>query len=121
MSSLPENNPPRYVASYTTALFLVGLLALAMIFSHQMLIRILQPRHHREVVIIALRFVQAIEMIVCICAFLLAYLRAKRSPIAATLTPAASIFLALWLPIGTIVFLWWLLSIRPRERALVPA
>lgn len=49
-----------------------------------------------------------------------AALRSAGSPIACTATAATAMLLALWWPVGTLVFLWWWLGVRKRESELAP-
>jgi hypothetical protein len=51
-------------------------------------------------------------------ALLTALARTRGWPIARQLTLILSVLLAIGIPIGTLVFLYWFLRVRPRERAL---
>ncbi len=53
--------------------------------------------------------------IVCIVALAVAILRSKGSPLARPTTAAVSILLALWLPLGTAMFIWWVAFVRRQE------
>ena len=112
----PTQNSPRFVFAYTVCLYVIGVLSLMMIFSHQMLLTIMQESDGDVLLTAVLRFLQIIEAIIFSSALVVAILRSKNSPLAKPTTAALSILLVLWVPFGTIAFIWWLGWIRLRER-----
>jgi hypothetical protein len=60
--------------------------------------------------------VRNIEIFLVVLCIGTAVLRAQGARIAPTVTAATSIVLAFGFPLGTAVFLYWLLSVRKRER-----
>lgn len=113
-----DEHRPRYVSAYTVCLYVIGGLALMMVFSHQLVVEFLEEEEEDHVLMVVLRFVQAIEVIVFVYAVTVATLRAKNSPLAAPTTTALSILLVFWPPWGTAVFIWWVGWVRRRERVV---
>lgn len=113
-----RTTPHTFVNAYTVALFIISFLAAAMIFSHEMIIELSRQEADSEVVIAVLRFVQAFEALLALAAVTVAILRCRRSRLAHPTTSAISMVLTIWFPIGTAVFIWWLVSIRQRESSL---
>jgi hypothetical protein len=110
------SNPPRYRYAYTVCLFIIAGLAAMMVFSHQMMIGMFRQDPAADILIPVLRFVQSVEVILCLACLAVAVLRSKNSPLARPMTAAVSIFLAIWLPFGTAMFIWWLARVRRQER-----
>ena len=116
MATTTSLDRPALVSSYTVCLLVVGVLALIIGFSHQMFVTLMPQQGNAQIVIAVLRLCQAIEIIVFVTATTAGVLRAKATELALPTTAAASILLAFWPPIGTAVFVWWMLSIRKKER-----
>jgi succinate-acetate transporter protein len=107
---------PRYQTSFTVCLYVTSMLAAMMIFSHQIIIVSLLEKHGDSIAITVIRSLQAFEAILAVACLATAILRSKESASASHLTAAVSIVLIFWCPFGTAIFLWWVISIRRRER-----
>ena len=110
-----RENPP-LDSAYTVYLYVVGGLALMMVFSHQMLLVITTAEEPNTFLRGVLRSLQAIELVVFFFAITVAVLRSKKSDLARPTTAAVSILLAMWVPFGTAAFIWWVGWVRRRER-----
>jgi hypothetical protein len=104
---------PKFVRGYTTALMVLGIFFVFGIVTHQWLIG--QEDTEPDLAGI-LRFVRNIEVVLALLCIGAAVLRAQGARIAPTVTAAVSIVLAFGFPVGTAVFAYWILSVRPRER-----
>lgn len=107
---------PGYVVAYTVCLFVVSGLAAMMVFAHQMLIVLLRQDNESETLTAIFRFLQAVEAILCLATLAVGVLRSRKSPLAGPTTVAVSILLAMWVPFGTAMFIWWVAWVRRRER-----
>lgn len=117
MSSPFVQDRPRLSAGYTVYLYVIAVLALMMVFSHQMILTIVREDVQDAAVTAVLRFLQAFELIIFASALAVAILRSRNSPLAGPTTAAVSILLVIWVPFGTIAFIWWVGWVRRRERA----
>lgn len=106
---------PRYLLAYTIALIVCGVLSLLSAFVHQLVI---EGSSGPEQQVTILRAIQAVEVAVAITAIGAAVVRVLRVPWASKATLFASSLLAILVPVGTAVFLWWVLSVRRREPIL---
>ena len=106
-----DEHRPRYVSAYTVCLYVLGGFALMMVFSHQLIVGVLEEEEKDRVLLAVLRFLQAIELIIFLYAVTVATLRAKNSPLAAPTTTALSILLIFWPPLGWKARCWTLLSL----------
>ena len=105
-----EEQPGESVQAYTITLFvLAGLMVLGAVMHHWMI-----GRATEEVADVFV-FVRNIELVMSLALITVAVLRAMDSPVAATATAAISILMAIWIPFGTGIFIWWLVSVRKRE------
>jgi hypothetical protein len=91
-----------------------------MIASHQMLLALGREEETDGVVTAVLRFVQITELLICIFALAVAVLRTRKSALAGPTTAAVSILLAIWVPLGTAAFIWWIGWVRHREKNVWP-
>ncbi len=105
-----------FVFAYTVCLFIVSALAAMMVFSHQMFIVMWRQEDGGEIPIAIFRFLQAVEVILCLAALAVGVLRSRKSALAKPTTAAVSILLAFWAPFGTAMFIWWVAWVRRRER-----
>jgi hypothetical protein len=118
MSSTFVQTGPRLAGGYTVYLYVIAVMALMMVFSHQMILTIIREEGENVVVLTSIfRCLQAIELIIFLCALAVAILRSRNSPLAGPTTAAVSILLVMWAPLGTIAFIWWVGWVRRRERA----
>lgn len=105
----------RYHSAYTTALFVAAGLATMMIFVHRMFAAQTAGEPAGPAIHAVMGFLQAFEAIIAAGALLVGYLRVYRVPVAGPATAALSILLVAWLPIGTALFVWWLIGVRRQE------
>ena len=117
-ATVPESTQTdrRFVKAYTVYLFVLAVLALMMVFSHQMLLEIMVANGDNVVIRAVFRYLQAIEAVVFLSALAVAMLRTRGSDLAAPTTAALSIFLVMWFPLGTAAFIWWVGWVRRSER-----
>lgn len=106
----------KLVQAYTVCLYVVGVVALIMVPTHQMTIAMLEDDAAGNITASTLRILQILELILSLGCLSTAILRSRNSKHAPALTAAVSILLAAWLPFGTIVFIWWMWRVRHRER-----
>ncbi len=99
-----------YVNAYTVLLFVYGfVLVLAAIVLHSVAKGDVESAW-------SLRLVRNIEAALALACLAVAVLRSLGSAVAAPATAAISIVLSISFPFGTAAFVWWLVSIRKRER-----
>ena len=115
MSQSPPSRPA-YVVTYTVCLFVVSALSAMMVFAHQMFIEMIRQEDEGEIPIALFRFLQAVDVILCLATLAVGVLRSRQSPLAGPTTAAVSILLVMWLPFGTAMFIWWVVWVRRQER-----
>ncbi len=104
-----------YVHGYTVLLFVYGFfLVTAAITMYSMAAR------EAEDPAWAMRLAANFEAVLAAGCLTVAVLRSLGSQVAAPATSAISIVLSISFPFGTAAFVWWLVSIRKRERAAAP-
>ena len=68
-----------------------------------------------------LRMVRNFQIAMAAACLAVAVLRSIGSRMAGAATIAISVVLAMWFPVGTAAFIWWLVSVRKREAKPVAA
>ncbi len=111
-----QRSRPACVVAYTVCLFIVSALAAMTVFAHQMFIEMFRQEDESEIPIAIFHFLQAVEVILCIATLAVGVLRSRMSPLAGPTTVAVSILLAIWVPFGTAMFIWWVVWVRRQER-----
>ena len=104
-----EDTTTRYVRSYTAMLMALGLLmALEAVMMHTMSLREEDPW--------TFILVRNLSIFIASVCLLVAALRALESRLAGAATVALGWLMAPCFPVGTAVFIWWLVSVRKREQ-----
>ena len=106
--------PTGFVHGYTVTLVAVALFAAGVAWLETGLIRELEAQGSRGIATV-LRVDQIVALLLSPAALLAAVGRLRRWQIALPLTRAVSVALAIVFPIGTIVFVCWLVWVRQRE------
>jgi len=104
---------PGHVRGYTIAL---GTLALGMLLGAVTMYSVLDAPTTNPDSRWALVLVMRIEIFVALAAGLVVAFRVRRSSFAYIATAAFSWLLLFSVPIGTALFIYWVLKVRPRER-----
>jgi len=110
---MSNREPTEFVGAYTVILFLIAGLMIFSILTHEMVIATARSLD----AVAVFRMIQSIQAVYAIFAFSVGVLRALRSPLALPTTAAISILLAPLIPFGTAAFVYWMVSVRQRERA----
>ena len=103
-----ESRTPPLVESYTVVLFVMAvLMVVSAVVMHAVAGESEKPA--------TMHMIRNIEIVLAIAVFFVSWLRYTNAPSARIATAVISILFALSIPVGTALFLWWLLSIRKRE------
>ena len=106
--------PTGFVTGYTVALVAVALFAAGVAWLETGLIGELEAQGSTGIATV-LRVDQIFALLLSPAALVAAIARLRRWPLALPLTRAVSVALAIVFPIGTIVFVCWLVWVRQRE------
>lgn len=103
-----ESRTPPLVQSYTAVLLVMAVL---MVFS-AIIMHAVAGEAEKPTVIYMVRNIQ---IVLAVILFVVSWLRHTNAPSARLATAVISILFAPSVPLGTALFLWWLLRIRKRE------
>jgi hypothetical protein len=104
---------PRFFYSYTVLLFVSAGVALLLVYADQTLV---SRQADDPQFVTVMRFVQAIEVIFCTLALTVGILRMLGHRVAIPTTPAVSVLLIFWFPVGTAAFVYWVGWVRKWEQ-----
>jgi len=118
-SSMGTRGTLEFTYSYTVGLLVVALVSLSLFGAHAYLIPATLPADS----ILTSPFLSFFYLMVALCSGMVALLRIYRSRVARFATVALNALWILWFGVGTGMFIWWICSVRKRERpaSLSPA
>ena len=116
-SKATESVDTTFVAGYTVALFVFAVVAGTVAWIEIALIGELEAESETLWATV-LRIDQVMALLLSPLSLLTAVARSRRWPVAHLLTRVVSIALAIVVPIGTALFVYWLVWVREREASL---